>query len=113
MCLYERAINVIKAVMDGSNLYISRAFGQNRGQTPLETEFMIDVSDAVQKENITTDEASKIIGRILGKLVGKTLPLGKSIAECYDLVKHRPSDEYDRILRDVKEDLCNLGLHIE
>lgn len=113
MSLYEKAIAGIRAVMDGFNIYISRAFAQNRGQTPLETEFMIEVADAVQKNHLKREEASEIIIRILEKLVGKPIPNGKSITECYDLVKHKPSQEYDAIYRNVKEDLRTMGLRVE
>lgn len=112
-CLYEKAITSIRAVMDGFNIYISRAFAQNRGQTPLEVEFMVEVSDAILKGKFKREEASQVIDKLLKKLVGKPIPEGKSITQCYDLVRHKPTKEYEAIYRSVKEELRSMGLEFE
>jgi len=115
LCLWERAADAVVTTILGSNFYITRKGRPepNEGQTPLEVEFRIEVSDAMLKAGMKTDWAAEILQRISERLVGKpTLP-GKKIQECYDLVRHRPSPEYEQTYQKVKADLVDMGLEFE
>ena len=113
--LLESAIRSIEAPLNGANLYAPRVSRprMNAGQTPLEPEFMIEVSDATIKAGLKRGEASRLLQKISGGFEGKTPAKGKTILECYDLVKHKPSKEYEDIYRKVKKMLVNFGLKFE
>jgi methylamine--corrinoid protein Co-methyltransferase len=85
----------------------------NAGQTPLEAEFMIEVSDATLKAGLKRGDGGELLKKITGRLEGRSSVQGKTIQECYDLVKHRPSAEYGEIYGKVKKDLADLGLEFE
>jgi len=115
MCLREKALSAFVSTITGSNLYIPRAFRPNldEGQTPLEVEFMVEVSDATLKAGIRRKEGSRIVKRMCERYVGKPIPTSKSIRECYDLIRHRPSREYEETYERVKDDLVEMGLRFE
>ena len=115
MALLESAIRSIEAPINGANLYAPRVSRPrlNAGQTPLEPEFMIEVSDATVKAGLNREEACEILETIAGRLEGKPPAKGKTIQECYNLLEHKPSREYNGLYRKVKEDLKDLGLEFE
>ena len=114
--LWEHAIRAIEAVINGGNLYAPRHVRTepNLGQTPLEPEWLIEVSDAVIRSGLNRREkAGKLIERIIHeKLAGKVPERGKTILECYDLVRHRPTKEYRALYDRVKRELSEMGLEI-
>lgn len=112
MCLQESAIRSIEATVNGAALYAPRVSRPriNAGQTPLEPEFMIEVSDATLKAKLNREEAGRILQKLVEELRGKAPAKGKTIQECYDLVRHKPSKEYEEIYHKVKRDLTDLGL---
>ena len=110
--LLENAIRSIEATVNGAALYeprVSRA-RMNAGQTPLEPEFMIEVSDAALNAGLKRKDAGKVLQQIAAQLKGKDPEPGKTISECYDLVKHQPSQDYRAVYETVKKTLTNLGL---
>jgi methylamine--corrinoid protein Co-methyltransferase len=113
--LLENALRSVEATVNGAALYaprVSRA-RMNAGQTPVEPEFMIEVSDATVKANLKREEAGKILKQIADRLKDRSPEKGKTIQECYDLVKHKPSNEYQEIYHKVKKDLVDLGLEFQ
>ncbi len=114
-CLQESAMRSIEATVNGANLYAPRVSRprMNAGQTPLEAEWMVEVSDATLKVGLKREEAGKIIQKLAERLRDKLPAKGKTIIECYDLVRHRPSKDYQEIYKKVKRDLEDLGLKLE
>ena len=114
--LWEHAIRAIEAVVNGGNIYAPRHVRTetNLGQTPLEPEWLVEVSDAVIRSGFNRREkAGKIIERIIKvKLAGKVPERGKTILECYDLVKHEPTKEYRELYDRVKRELYEMGLEL-
>ena len=113
--LLEVAIRSIEAPLNGSNLYaIRHSRAQiNAGQTPLEAEWMLEVADATQRAGLTRETAGEILWKLAKKLEDRQPEPGFPITECYDLVHHRPSPEYERIYKETKEELASLGLCFE
>lgn len=110
--LIENAIRSIEAPINGASLYAFRRSRakMNAGQTPLEAEWMLEVADATQRAGLTRETAAPILWKLAEKLKGRAPEEGQAIQECYDLVNHRPSPEYERIYVDLKEELAGLGL---
>ncbi|MDA8229258.1 MAG: monomethylamine:corrinoid methyltransferase, partial [Desulfitobacterium hafniense] len=110
--LLESAIRCIEAPINGANLYAPRHSRSrlNGGQTPLEAEWMLEVSDATIKAGFDRVEAGEVIRKIANKLDGRNPEQGLLIQECYDLVSHKPSEEYRAIYEGVKEELVKFGL---
>ena len=110
--LLEVAVRSIEATINGANLYAPRhsRAQMNAGQTPLEGEFMVEVSDATLAAGIDRERGSEILVRLARQLKDKHPEPGMSIQECYDLVNHRPTPEYEKIHLKVKEQLASLGL---
>jgi len=110
--LLEVAVRSIEATINGANLYAPRhsRAQMNAGQTPLEGEFMVEVSDATLAAGIDRERGSEILLRLARQLKDKHPEPGMSIQECYDLVNHRPTPEYEKIHLKVKEQLASLGL---
>ena len=110
--LLEAAFRTIEATINGANLYAPRhsRARMNAGQTPLEGEFMVEVSDATLAAGLDRKKGSELLTKLTQKLEGRHPEPGFTIQECYDLVNHRPSPEYERIHKQVKEQLTELGL---
>jgi hypothetical protein len=113
--LLEIAIRSVEAPINGCNLYAvrhSRA-KMNAGQTPLEAEWMCEVADATQRAGLTRETANELLWTLAERLKGRSPEAGEPITECYDLVHHRPSPEYQRIYQQVKEEIASLGLRFQ
>lgn len=110
--LLEVAFRTIEATINGANLYAPRhsRARMNAGQTPLEGEFMVEVSDATLAAGLDRQRGGELLVKLTQKLADRHPEPGFSIQECYDLVNHRPSPEYERIHQQVKEQLIELGL---
>ncbi len=113
--LWESAVRSIEGTINGANLYAHRVSRprMNAGQTPLEPEFMIEVSDATLKAGLKRDDGGELLKRITKDLEGREPSKGKTIQECYDLVRRRPSKEYEALYSEVKGELADLGLEFE
>jgi len=110
--LLEVAIRAIEATVNGANLYAPRhtRAAMNAGQTPLEAEFMAEVSDAVLRAGLDRSRAGDILRPLVDSLSGREPEPGKPIQECYDLVNHRPRPGFRATCDRVKERLAALGL---
>ena len=112
--LLEIAMQSIEAPINGMNLYAPRHCRTtvNHGQTPLEAEWMIEVSDAVIAQGIDRRGANELLGRIVKRLEGEKPAAGYDITDCYDLIYHKPRPEYERTYIRVKEELTEMGLKL-
>jgi len=113
--LFESAIRCIEAPINGANLYAPRHSRSrvNGGQTPLEAEWMLEVSDATIEHGLDRIKAGEVLKKIANKIGNRKPEQGYLIQECYDLVHHRPSDEYQKIYEGVKEELTKFGLTLK
>ncbi len=82
----------------------------NAGQTPLEAEWMLEVSDATIRAGMDRAKADEALWKIAEKLKDRRPEPGFAIQECYDLVRHRPTTAYHDVYLGVKEFLAGLGL---
>jgi hypothetical protein len=82
----------------------------NAGQTPVEGELMVEVSDATLAAGLDRKYGGEVLTSLAKKLEGRTPEPGFTIQECYDLVNHKPSPEFEKIYKDVKGQLTELGL---
>ena len=110
--LLEIAFACVQAPINGSNLAHPRQTRarMNAAQTPLEAEWMMEVADATQRAGLTRETAQPVMEAIAAQLEGRAPEDGLPIQECYDLVHHRPSPNYERIYQETREKLASLGL---
>jgi len=114
LCLLEGAMQAIEAPINGMNLYAPRQARTttNRGQTPLEAEWMIEVSDAVIEQGFDRQGANELLEKLTRRLEGEKPLEGYTITECYDLIHHRPLPEYQEAYISVKKELTDMGLKL-
>jgi methylamine---corrinoid protein Co-methyltransferase len=112
--LLEIAMQSLEAPINGMNLYAPRHCRTtvNHGQTPLEAEWMIEVSDAVIDGGIDRQGGNEILRKIAQRLEGEKPVPGYDITDCYDLIHHRPRPEYERIYFQVKKQMNEIGLKL-
>lgn len=110
--LLEVAIRTIEGTINGANLYAPRhsRARMNAGQTPLEGELMVEISDATLAAGINRERGGEILAQLATRLKKRHPEPGFLIQECYDLINHRPKPEYEKIYLKVKEQLASLGL---
>jgi methylamine--corrinoid protein Co-methyltransferase len=110
--LLEGAMQAIEAPINGMNLYAPRQCRTtvNRGQTPLEAEWMIEVSDAVIENGVDRQGADELLGNIAERLENEKPAEGYDIFDCYDLIRHRPLADYLQAYSDVKKEIADMGL---
>jgi hypothetical protein len=113
--LLEIAMQAVEAPVNGMNLYAPRQCRTttNRGQTPFEAEWMIEVSDAAIGKRLDRQGANDLLSRIAERLENETPAEGYKITECYDLIRHAPSAAYQDVYNGVKKELAGMGLTIE
>jgi hypothetical protein len=112
--LLEVAMQSVEAPINGMNLYAPRHCRTtiNHGQTPLEAEWMIEVSDAVIDQRFDRQGANELLTKLAKRLEDEKPALGYDITECYDLIHHKPLPEYEKAYRNVKEQLIEMGLRL-
>jgi methylamine---corrinoid protein Co-methyltransferase len=112
LCLWEGAMQAAEAPINGMNLYAPRHCRTtvNHGQTPLEAEWMIEVSDAVIEQGFDREAGNALLGRIAARFENQKPAEGYDIGECYDLVHHQPKEAYREIHTRVKAELREMGL---
>ena len=110
--LLELAIGAISAPINGANLYIPRQFiaQTNASQTPLQAEWVYEVASAAMRTGLNRGSASDLARKIGQRLEGRTIEAPVPIAQCYDLVHHRPLPDYEKTYLNAKEELSSLGL---
>jgi hypothetical protein len=114
LSLLEIAMQSIEAPINGMNLYAPRhcRTTTNRGQTPLEAEWMIEVSDAVIEEGLDRKGANDLLAKLAKIFEGRKPQEGYEITECYDLVNHTPKPDYEKVYMDTKKQLTEIGLNL-
>jgi hypothetical protein len=96
------------------NLYAPRhcRTTTNHGQTPLEAEWTIEVSDAVIEQKFDRKGADKLLEEIAKRLEDQKPVDGFDITECYDLIHHGPLPAYQNVYSTVKKQLMDMGLKL-
>jgi hypothetical protein len=112
--LLEGAMQAVEAPVNGMNLYAPRhcRTTTNHGQTPLEAEWMIEVSDAVIENGFDRQGADELLGKIANQLEHQKPAKGYHISECYDLIHHRPRSDYQQVYVNVKKELDDMGIRL-
>lgn len=113
--LYEIALLGIANAVCGANLWENRQANarMNASQTPLEPEFMWEVALATQKAQITRHDANRIFKKLASDLHGRPVEQGPAhICECYDLVRHQPTEAYRQIYKKVKTAVNQAGIPV-
>jgi len=112
--LLEVAMQSIEAPINGMNLYAPRHCRTtiNHGQTPLEAEWMIEVSDAVIDQGFERQGANELLAKLAERLESEKPAPGYDITECYDLIHHRPAPHYEKAYLNVKKQLTKMGLKL-
>lgn len=114
LSLLEVAMQSIEAPINGMNLYAPRHCRTtiNHGQTPLEAEWMIEVSDAVIDQGFDRPGASELLAKLAKRLENEKPASGYDITECYDLIHHKPMPDYEKAYLSVKSQLTEMGLKL-
>ena len=110
--LIELAVAGIHAATNGlglSSIRQGRA-RMNAAQTPLDHEWAYSVACATMNARIKRPQAGEIVARLAKKLEGRQPEPGMDIRECYDLVRHQPSADYDRKRQVLQDELVAWGL---
>jgi len=111
--LEELVLRSIEATVNGANLYVPRVSRSrmNGGQTPADAELMIEASDAAIRTNVKRSEVYEMFKPVISKLMANPTPEpGKLITECYDLQRHKPSQEYQELIARVMNEFRDCGL---
>jgi methylamine--corrinoid protein Co-methyltransferase len=110
--LLELAFTAIRAPINGANMYIPRhsRAQMNASQTPLEPEWMYEVSLATIKSGLTHETGTDFLRKASELFDGRAPEEPIHITDCYDLVSHRPKPAYEEIYLRVKDRLSSLGL---
>jgi methylamine--corrinoid protein Co-methyltransferase len=114
MVLQETTASVMAAVVSGLSIEMGGT-ATNKYEdrmTPVEPRISGEVAHAVA--GMKRSEANEICGRLLRKYESKLAspPLGKTLHECWDSEKRRPSKEYGSIINRFKTDLAGLGVSL-
>jgi hypothetical protein len=112
LSLWEVAMQAVEAPINGMNLYAPRHCRTtvNHGQTPLEAEWMIEVSDAVIEQGFDRQAGNEFLGRMAALFEDQKPAAGYDIRECYDLIHHQPKGPYAETYCHVKTKLREMGL---
>lgn len=115
LSLLEIAMQSIEAPINGMNLYAPRQCRTttNRGQTPFEAEWMIEVSDAVIDQGLDRQGADALLAKLAERFEGEKPADGYAITECYDLINHKPLPDYQKLYTKTKKTLTDLGLNLK
>jgi methylamine--corrinoid protein Co-methyltransferase len=114
--LEELILRSVEAAVNGANLYVPRVSRSrmNGGQTPADSEVMIEASDAAINSGLKRGDIYPAFRPIIERLMVNSTPEpGKLITECYDLQRHRPSAEYRDLIVKVKREFEDCGLQWE
>jgi len=115
MVLYENTASVIAAVSSGLSIE-SGGVAQNKYEdrmTPVEPRISGEVAHAVA--GMKRKDANDILGRLLPKYESRMSapPLGKSLRECWDADRRRPTREYRTKIKAYKKTMIDLGVDLK
>lgn len=104
--LLETGIQGITSAINGAHIWISRQHRarMNASQTPVETEFMYEIANATLEAGLGSEAGDAILKRLTEQINGRSVDNGTDdIRTIYDLVYHRPTDEYRLLYENVKK----------
>lgn len=114
MALRETSASVLSAVASGLSIEsVGTATNKYEDRmTPVEPRISAEVAHAVA--GIRLDDANDIALALLKKYEGKLMspPLGKTLFECWDADRRRPSREYMSVIGDFKKEMRSLGVDL-
>ncbi|UCE91053.1 MAG: monomethylamine:corrinoid methyltransferase [Methanobacteriota archaeon] len=115
MCLYETSASVMTAVASGLSME-SVGVATNKYEdrvTPVEPRLSAEVGHAVA--GMKRSEANQVAKALLKKYESKLAspPLGKSLQECWNAERRRPSKEYSALIKRFKKTMTSLGVELE
>ncbi len=73
---------------------------------------MIEVSDAVIDQGFDRQGASELLAKLAKRLESEKPAPGYDITECYDLIHHKPMQDYEKAYLNVKKQLTKMGLKL-
>ncbi len=114
MALHETSASVTAAVTAGLSIE-SVGIASNRYEdrtTPVEPRISAEVGHAVAGMKLA--DANALVTRLLAKYESKLTspPLGKTLYECWDAEKRRPTKEYTAVIRRYKKSMRDLGVDL-
>jgi len=114
MCLFETSASVTAAVVSGLSIE-SVGVASNKEEdrtTPVEPRISAEVAHAVA--GMKRSDANGMVNELLSKYESKLAspPLGKTLFECWDPERRRPSPEYQKVIRKFKKDMAEIGLDL-
>jgi methylamine--corrinoid protein Co-methyltransferase len=114
MALFETSASVTAAVTAGLSIE-SVGIASNRYEdrtTPVEPRISAEVGHAVA--GMKLQDANALAKKLLDKYESKLLkpPLGKTLHECWDAEKRRPTKEYSGVIRRYKKTMRDLGVDL-
>jgi len=114
MALFETSASVTAAVTAGLSIE-SLGVASNRYEdrtTPVEPRISAEVGHAVA--GMKLQDANTLAKKLLGKYESKLLkpPLGKTLHECWDAEKRRPTKVYSRVIRAYKRSMRDMGVDL-
>jgi len=114
MILQETSASAIAAVASGLSIEsLGSAANKYEDRTsPVEPRISAEVAHAVA--GMKRPEANEIVKALLKKYESKLAnpPLGKTVHECWDSERRRPTKEYTNIVKAFKRDMGNLGVNL-
>jgi methylamine--corrinoid protein Co-methyltransferase len=95
-----QTVHPAKAVMDD-------------GVTPTEAQFCTEMVRNVT--GMKADQANELVNLLLEKYEGRVdnAPQGKRYQDCYDLRTDKPTDDYQRMYEEVRDELTSLGIALQ
>ena len=112
MCLQETSASVISAVVSGLSME-SVGVATNKYEdrvTPVEPRISAEVGHAVA--GMKRSEANEVVKKLLRKYEAKlgAPPLGKSLFECWNVSRRRPTKEYSALIKAFKKEMAAVGV---
>jgi methylamine--corrinoid protein Co-methyltransferase len=116
MYFYEAAAFVLSCVPSGYGSVQTVHPGKaviDDGVTPLEARFCAELAHAIT--GMKADHANDLVNRLLEKYEKEVedAPSGKRYQECFDTKTGKPSDDYQRLYEEVKDELTSLGITLQ
>ena len=80
---------------------------------PMEALFCAEMAHSIS--GMKADQANELVNRLLEKYENEVeqAPTGKRFQECYDLKTDKPTDDYQRLYEEVKDELTSLGITLQ
>ncbi len=113
MYFYEAAAAMLSLTVSGyaavQTVHPAKAVIDD-GVTPLEARFCVEMAYAVT--GMKADQASELVVKLLEKYEDKidTAPSGQTFQECFEVKSGRPTDSYQKMYDEVKEELVGMGV---